>query len=393
MGKNGIGKGAVARQRRRENMAGMKMFSAVCMIALIAMSSVKAQEDCLSIAETAVAANLTTLVAAVSSAGLIDFLSNKTLAVTVLAPTDEAFANLLTTLDISAEELLSSDLLTDVLNYHIIPAVAFAADLTDGATLPTQNGETLNVSLADGVTFEGVGSSASVVFADVPACDSVIHVIDDVLLPIPLLTQEPGPPEVEEPTPEEPVPAECLSIAETAVAANLTTLVAAVTAAGLADFLSDKSQTLTVLAPTDEAFAELLATLGATPDELLSNTDLLTSVLTYHVIETPVFAADLVDGAEVPTSNGESLTVDLSDGVSFIGVGSTASVVSADVTACDSVIHVIDAVLLPEPSDDSEGAGAFSPCTVGADCASGVCFGDFQSSFFFLFEAFRTCSP
>ena len=48
---NGIGKGAVARQRRRENMAGMKMFSAVCMIALIAMSSVKAQEDCLSIAE------------------------------------------------------------------------------------------------------------------------------------------------------------------------------------------------------------------------------------------------------------------------------------------------------------------------------------------------------
>ena len=107
--------------------------------------------------------------AAVSSAGLIDFLSNKTLAVTVLAPTDEAFANLLTTLDISAEELLSSDLLTDVLNYHIIPAVAFAADLTDGATLPTQNGETLNVSLADGVTFEGVGSSASVVFADVPA--------------------------------------------------------------------------------------------------------------------------------------------------------------------------------------------------------------------------------
>merc|ERR1711920_628972 len=352
--------------------------------------SIPADQDpaeCLSIAETAVAANLTTLVAAVTAAGLADFLSDKSQTLTVLAPTDEAFAELLATLGATPDELLSNtDLLTSVLTYHVIDFPVFAADLVDGAEVPTENGASLTVSLADGVTFQGIGSSANVVTPDVTACESVIHVIDSVLLPIPV-------PSPEEPTPEESVPAECLSIAETAVAANLTTLVAAVTAAGLADFLSDKSQTLTVPAPTDEAFAELLATLGATPDELLSNTDLLTSVLTYHVIETPVFAADLVDGAKVPTSNGESLTVDLSDGVSFIGVGSTASVVSADVTACDSVIHVIDAVLLPEPSDDSEGAGAFSPCTVGADCASGVCFGDFQSSFFFLFEAFRTCSP
>ena len=123
------------------------------------------------------------------------------------------------------------------------------------------------------------------------------------------------------------------------------TLVAAVTAADLADTLSSDGP-FTVFAPTDDAFAAL-------PDGLVDcllleeNLEPLTAILTYHVVDGEVMSTDLTDGP-VPTLQGEDIIVDLTDGVVL---NDTVSVVIADVPASNGVIHAIDGVLVP-PSID-----------------------------------------
>ncbi len=134
-------------------------------------------------------------------------------------------------------------------------------------------------------------------------------------------------------------------IVETAInAGSFGTLVAAVDAAGLVETLQSPGP-FTVLAPTDDAFAALPE--GLVDCLLLEeNVDALTAILTYHVISGAVMSGDLADG-DVPTVQGENVTVDLTDGVAF----NNATVVQADVTTSNGVIHAIDAVLVP-PSID-----------------------------------------
>ncbi len=135
------------------------------------------------------------------------------------------------------------------------------------------------------------------------------------------------------------------NIVETAInAGSFGTLVAAVQAADLVDTLSSPGP-FTVLAPTDDAFAAL-------PDGLVDcllleeNVDALSAILTYHVISGAVTSGDLADG-DVPTVQGENVTVDLTDGVMF----NNATVIQADVTASNGVVHAIDAVLVPPTID------------------------------------------
>ena len=125
--------------------------------------------------------------------------------------------------------------------------------------------------------------------------------------------------------------------------ADHTTLVAAVTAAGLAETLSGAGP-FTVFAPTNEAFAKLPA---GTVDNLLKpemKTD-LTSVLTYHVVPGAIKAADLKDGQQLKTVQGKELTVSIKDGKVMID-GATVTI--ADVISSNGVTHVIDAVVLPK---------------------------------------------
>ena len=133
-------------------------------------------------------------------------------------------------------------------------------------------------------------------------------------------------------------------IVDTAVAAgSFTTLVAAVTAAGLVETLKGAGP-FTVFAPTDAAFAALPA---GTVDDLVKpeNKDKLTAILTLHVLSGAVYAADIAGKTLSPASvNGETLDVDGTDGVTVNG----ANVVTADIACTNGVIHVIDAVLLPK---------------------------------------------
>lgn len=132
---------------------------------------------------------------------------------------------------------------------------------------------------------------------------------------------------------------------------DFSTLIAAVDAAGLQDALADREATLTVFAPTNEAFEAALTALGLTAEELLADTETLTSILTYHVLGETVTSADLAAaGTEeitVSTLNGEDLTVVVGEDGTVSFADQTATVTTADVEASNGVIHVIDAVLLP----------------------------------------------
>lgn len=130
------------------------------------------------------------------------------------------------------------------------------------------------------------------------------------------------------------------NIVEVAVAAgNFKTLVAAVTAAGLADTLSGTGP-FTVFAPTDEAFAKLPA---GTVDSLLKDIPALTKILTYHVVSGKVMAADVVKLHTATTVQGGEVKIDASNGVKI----NNATVIAADIDASNGVIHCIDTVLMP----------------------------------------------
>ena len=132
-------------------------------------------------------------------------------------------------------------------------------------------------------------------------------------------------------------------IVDTAVAAgSFSTLAAALGAAGLVDTLKGTGP-FTVFAPTDDAFAKLPA---GTLEELLKpeNKAKLTAVLTYHVVAGNVKAADVAALKTAPTVQGQSVAIDVKDGVKI----NDAHVVQADIECDNGVIHVIDSVLLPK---------------------------------------------
>ena len=125
-------------------------------------------------------------------------------------------------------------------------------------------------------------------------------------------------------------------------ASNLTTLVAAVKAAGLAETLSGPGP-FTVFAPPNDAFEALPA---GTVETLLKpeNKDQLTSVLTFHVVPGRLAASDLRDGQTLTTVNGETLTVRKANGKVMIN---GATVLIPNIYASNGVAHAIDTVLLP----------------------------------------------
>jgi uncharacterized surface protein with fasciclin (FAS1) repeats len=128
-------------------------------------------------------------------------------------------------------------------------------------------------------------------------------------------------------------------------AGNFTVLVEAVKAAGLVDTLSGPGP-FTVFAPTDDAFADALKTLGITKDELLADPAKLKAILTYHVVPGEVMAADVLtmDGKDVATVTGPTVKVKINGSTVMIN---DATVTTADIKASNGVIHVIDKVLLP----------------------------------------------
>ncbi|HKK92719.1 MAG TPA: fasciclin domain-containing protein, partial [Longimicrobiales bacterium] len=155
---------------------------------------------------------------------------------------------------------------------------------------------------------------------NIEASNGIIHVIDAVMVP------------------------ETRNLVEVASETEgFGTLVAAVQAAGLVETLADADAEFTVFAPTDDAFAGLLADLGLTAEELLANTSLLTDVLLYHVAEGRIYSDEVLSSSSIATVQGSSAPI---VGTEIDG----AAIVATDIQATNGVIHVIDEVILP-PSE------------------------------------------
>ncbi len=131
-------------------------------------------------------AEFTILLAAVQNAdpAILEALQG-TDALTVFAPTDEAFTNLLSATGLTAEELLASDLLTDILLYHVVLGEVYASNVValDGESVPT-----LLEDAFIGVSVDDAGNVmlndiVGLVATDIQADNGVIHIIDEVLLP------------------------------------------------------------------------------------------------------------------------------------------------------------------------------------------------------------------
>lgn len=253
--------------------------------------------------------------------------------VTVFAPDDEAFAELgLYFWNINS---LDKETLSEILLYHVTGGFVYARDLPQ-CSLDMLNGSAVGLNFTDGKVLikDQTEDYAQVVFTDKKALNTVFHGVDKVLLP-----------------PDK-------TIAEIAVAnGNFTVLVSLLQATGLDAVVADPSQNLTVFAPTDGAFAQLLADnpgidllayFAKYPDEL-------TKVLLHHVAAGSTFSFCLSDGQEVPTLNSDVLTVDLGMLELVSSSGNTVGLVTdpflLDIHANNGVIHVIDYVLIPSNLD------------------------------------------
>jgi len=141
------------------------------------------------------------------------------------------------------------------------------------------------------------------------------------------------------------------TIVDVALAANaqsgeFSILIAALQAADPAvlQTLSGKGQ-FTVFAPTDAAFVSLLNELGLSANQLLSNQDLVTQVLLYHVARGNRNSNAVLGSSRLRTLEGGFLFQD--GGVLTDANGREANIVAADIKASNGVIHVIDRVVLP----------------------------------------------
>ena len=262
------------------------------------------------------AGSFKTLAAALTAAELVKPLQGEG-PFTVFAPTDEAFAALPKG---TLENLLKKEnkaTLTSILTYHVVPGKFDASKVTKAPFLATLNGQRVDFKVTDaGVTIDGVRITTT----DIHCSNGIIHVIDAVILPN---TED---------------------IVSTAVAAGkFKTLAAAIKAAGLVEALKGKGP-FTVFAPTDEAFAALPE---GTVEGLLKpeNKEKLAAILKFHVVPGRVYADAAAKGAKVKTLQGSKIETSSKDGKVFVN---GAQVLTADVETSNGVIHIIDAVLLPE---------------------------------------------
>ncbi len=152
--------------------------------------------------------------------------------------------------------------------------------------------------------------------------------------------------------------ADIVVASSTAETPEFTVLLTAVQAADPAvlEALSNPEAELTVFAPTDAAFAALQEALGEEAfGAVVADPELLTSILLFHVVEGAVMSADVVAALEenegaisVPSLNGQYIDIAVTEEGGVTVDGANLNLEMVDIEASNGVIHVIDAVILPE---------------------------------------------
>lgn len=275
---------------------------------------------------------------------------------TVFAPTNDAFASLLSELGVTDLGDIDEPTLKATLDLHAVAgANVLAASLSDDMTVTTLGGDII-ANVTGGATLtDSNGRVSDIIVTNVQAANGVIHVIDKVVLP--------------------KLPENIVSKAYNT--AELSILYDALLAADgdLEDVLAGDGP-FTVLAPTNDAFTAFLtdnnfATLDDVP------TDVLSQVLLNHVIDGSVMSTDLVatgSGYATTSATGAgdnmmSIFYDTSNGVKFNGI---STVSTADVQATNGIIHIVDKVIgLPTVVDHALANPSFSNLVAALSAADG----------------------
>ena len=278
--------------------------------------------------------NFTILLDALTRTDLAETMADPSQTLTVFAPNDDAFVDLLAELGLNnldeVEAALGTEGLKNVLLYHVLGAEVTSDMVSTGyvstlGTNATNDALSIYTNTSSGVM---INDRAMVSTADVMASNGVIHIIDKVILPLSIY--------------------DLLSMND-----DYATLTAAL---GIADgdldaLLSDAtSGPFTLLAPNEAAFADLLAELNI-PDvpSLVAalGTDGLSSVLTYHVVSGNYNSDELPSGL-VATVNGDNISINLVNDVVITDTQDrTSSVTSVDIQGTNGVVHAINTVILP----------------------------------------------
>jgi uncharacterized surface protein with fasciclin (FAS1) repeats len=275
---------------------------------------------------------LSTLVAAVKQAGLVDTL-NTAKDITVFAPTNDAFAKL-PKADLD-KVLADKDMLTKILTYHVVGKTISPMDLGTGSFETLQKGT---------VTTSGSGESfqvndAKVVCGNVKTANATVYLIDSVLMP----AEQFGPACASVPKDGAGSFAGMAKDPVATAASNnpaLSTLVTAVKQAGLVDTLNGLKG-ITVFAPTNDAFAKIPT---ADLNKVLADKDMLTKILTYHVVGKTITPAELASGNFETVQKGMLTTS--GSGQDFT-IGQNAKVVCGNVQTANATVYLIDSVLMP----------------------------------------------
>jgi transforming growth factor-beta-induced protein len=290
---------------------------------------------------------LTTLVAAVKAAGLVDTLNGPG-PFTIFAPANSAFAKLPAGTVDTLVKPENKATLTGILTYHVIAGKKLSStDLAKMPSLTTVNGQKLTVKVSGkNITVNG---TTKVVLADVQVANGTVFIVDSVLMPaaeMPMATEDAAAKVGVPATGKGSLKGMAQDPAATAASNNpaLTTLVAAVKAAGLVDTLNGPGP-FTIFAPINSAFDKLPA---GTVESLVKpeNKATLTGILTYHVIGgKKLSSADLLKGGTFTTVNGGTLKITGSG--SNLTINGKAMTVLADVQVANGTVHLIDSVLMP----------------------------------------------
>ncbi len=292
---------------------------------------------------------LSTLVTALTTGNLVKALSYPEGPFTVFAPTNDAFNKL--PAGVLAYLLAHPQELDAVLAYHVVDARGdrgrgrlYADEIKNYQQVFTLNGQELVFIVAGGKVL--VNGNATVVQANVDCSNGVVHVIDTVLIPNKQALEARAAAwgaknlRAQVAVAGAALP-NLLQLAQSVP--QLSTLVTAVTAAGIGSVLAGKGP-LTVFAPTNDAFARLPADLLA---YLLGNKAALTDVLTYHVAAGNVTSGQLFSGENITTAEGKDIRV-FKDQRGAIFLNYDAQVIAPNNFASNGVAHIIDHVLLPE---------------------------------------------
>lgn len=265
-----------------------------------------------SLASVAGEAGLNTILELVEASGLQ--LPNEP--VTIFAPTDSAFAELPTEQVQSLLKPEGRETLRAILSYHIAPQSLSSAEVFSRRSLTTLNGQRVSIEV-NGTPSVG---EAQLIATDVLFDGGTVHVIDRVILPKldPIITLA-------------------------GESEDLSTLAAAINAAGIADQLSSENGPWTVFAPVNSAFESLPS---GVVEELLrtQNRQDLIAILGVHVVPGRIYSDELLATGQTQSLFGEAIEFSIDQGSFRVN---DAKVVATDIEASNGVVHLIDGVLLP----------------------------------------------